>query len=359
MKQEASDSAPSAPPPAVAGVKAILRLLLFAVVVLFLWYLASGITRVPPGEVALVERFGFLQPQAFPPGLLVAWPPPIDRVIRLPGLQILEIELDEWRPRQEDRAEGETPGLIPRASLHPVRDGYSLTGDRNILQGRFVVRFRIADPVAYYLRSSNPETGLAGLVYQSIVKALASRAVDEVWAGERELVAAEIRSGAQVRADLTDLGVEILSVEIRELVPPVWVLPAFQEVLNAQVGAETFVEEALNDAARELPAAEATAFRLRGEAEIAAEALLAQARAEADSFTLLLQEASVDPGVFTRRHRDGAWREIFSRVRAKTLLPATPGGEIRLFLPGYPPASWDAGLPVLPTTPLDLEALEE
>lgn len=349
-------------PPVLAGVRAVLRLLFVAVLALFAWYLFSGITRVAPGEVALVERFGRLASTPEPPGLLLAWPPPVDRVIRIPGQQILEIELNEWAPRQAADEGGDAGGVISRAALHPVRDGYSLTGDRNIVQGRFVVRYRVVDPLAFYLRSMNPEFGLQSFVYRSIVRALASKPVDEVLVEERGRVAAEIMGEVQEQVDAVGLGVEVLAVEIRELVPPLWVISAFEEVVNAQVEAETFVEQALNEAANDLPMAEAEAFRLRGEAEIEAENLVRRAQASAESFRRILAEAQNDPEAFTMRFHAEALGAILGRLRVKNLLPESAAEGMRLLLPGVPPGALDAGLPALPSTPLaplDMEALEE
>jgi membrane protease subunit HflK len=343
------------PPPAVAGVRAILRLLFMAVLVLFVWYLASGIKRVSPGEVALVERLGRVDAVPTQPGLLFSWPPPWNRVVLIPGLQILEMELNEWEPRQDRTVRG----VIQKAALHPVGDGYSLTGDRNILQGRFVVRFRVSDAAAYYLRSSNPDFGLDRMVYQSITNAFALRTVDEVLTGERELVTAEILRETQNQADAAGLGIEVLAVEIHELVPPLWVISSFQEVINAQVEAETFVEAALNDAAGELPAAEATAFRIRGEADISAENVTSVARAGAESFRRLLAEARTDPRVFTSRLRSESLQRIFKGLRATALVPSMQEGGLRLLVPALPPATFDEGLPLMPSAPLNLEDLED
>src|SRR5262249_18007234 len=57
--------------------------------VLFVIYLLSNTTLVQPGDVALVLRLGRLQAetrdaQIKRPGLLSAWPEPIDRVVRVP-----------------------------------------------------------------------------------------------------------------------------------------------------------------------------------------------------------------------------------------------------------------------------------
>lgn len=222
-----------------------------------------------------------------------------------------------------------------------------------------MVRFRVVDATAYYLHSSNPEFALERMVYQSITNSFAQRSVDEVLTRERESLTAEILRETQSRADAARLGIEVLAVEIQELAPPIWVISSFQEVMNAQVEAETFVETALNDAAQELAAAQATAFRIRGDADIAAENLISAARAGAESFRLLLQEASDAPKVFTSRAHAETLQRIFRGLRAKIIVPPIADGSFRLLVPGLPPATFDEGLPAAPSAPLNLQELED
>ncbi len=161
---------------ALAGTIALLRWLLFGLVAL---YLCSGITRVAPHEDALVYRFGRLQRTLHPPGLCFALPAPIDRVVKIPTRTQHELFLNHWAPEEAGPTSvtpaAATPNapttqipasllaVLPAANtgalsagapppgakgLHPVFDGYTLTGDTNLVQARLTLRYRIADPFA-------------------------------------------------------------------------------------------------------------------------------------------------------------------------------------------------------------------
>jgi hypothetical protein len=78
---------------ALAATIKLLRWLLLGLVGI---YLCSGFTRVAPHEDALVYRFGRLQRNVHPPGLLFALPPPIDRVVKVPTRTQHEIFLNAW-----------------------------------------------------------------------------------------------------------------------------------------------------------------------------------------------------------------------------------------------------------------------
>ena len=100
---------------------------------LVLIYLCSGITVIAPNQRGLILRFGHALPKSAPPGLLLAFPPPIDEVVMLPAKSVQEVVLDAWTPNDDSY----------RDSLHPARDPYTITGDVNIIRARFSIRFQL------------------------------------------------------------------------------------------------------------------------------------------------------------------------------------------------------------------------
>ena len=116
----------------LAALRSSIRLLLIGMVALVLAYLVSGITFIGPNEVGMVMYLGKLQPQIHPPGLLLALPPPIDEIIKIPVKTVQEASLDLWATSTTEND----------ASLNPVIQHYSLTGDANIIRARFVLRDR-------------------------------------------------------------------------------------------------------------------------------------------------------------------------------------------------------------------------
>lgn len=285
-------------------------------------YLASGITFVAPGENALILRFGRLLPTVHSPGLVMAWPRPIDVVVRVPGGQMLEIEVADWQPASSGGGAGQP---IPRAAFHPWKHGYTLTGDRNILQGIFTIRYRVTDPAAYALGWQNPQQAMRDILLQALTQELSTVRVDAVLVEERQVLAVRTRDRAQVTSDRLGLGVEWIAVEIRQLVPPVWVASAFAEVVNARIEADTLLQEAKDEKARRLPEAEGVAFRTREEARSQALERVRQAQAEADAFAEIRRAAEEDMSLFMARRHLETLAVVRPRLRAMTLLtPQSP-----------------------------------
>ena len=91
-------------------------------------YLLSGITIVRPDEAAVVLRWGRLVGatpalQEHGPGLLFAFPRPVDRIIRVQVKHVWEVPVRSLASIYEVLSE----------SLDPLTQGYALTGDQNIV----------------------------------------------------------------------------------------------------------------------------------------------------------------------------------------------------------------------------------
>jgi membrane protease subunit HflK len=285
--------------------------------------------------VALVLRFGRLRgavpaEQIHRPGLLWALPRPIDQVLRVPVERIRELEIEGLdRP---DPGPGELPfePLGPR--LDPTVEGFALTADRNVLQTRARVRFRVADPLAYALATADPEGLVRRVVQASLVRLMAETPVDVLLRSRRESLGRELVERAGARLTALGAGVELLGVEIRLLTPPAQLVPDFVAVNGARLDATRSYQEALAYRAQELPGAEGQADRLRAEARIEAAEGLALARGRAASFSALYDEYRTAPEVV----RERLWRETVERTvsaAGRTMYVPPDLEDLRLTVP--------------------------
>lgn len=327
-------------------------------------YAASGVTRVAPHEDALIYRFGRLQRVVHPPGLLLALPAPIDRVVKVPSRTQHEIELAAWMtsaPGSEGNpasaapaaAPAKTGGLPERLSpamlaaladetktvvsvraaargLHPFFDGYTLTGDVNIVRAIFGVRYRIVDPLAY-ASAAQPEARtalLSDIVYEAATVSLAAMRIDLALSGGLESFRSQVRERAQARVDALGLGVELTAFEVHGIMPPKPTNDAFAEVTSAQVEARTTVEQARTHRAQTLPKAMSEDYRIRQQATAEAGELVARAQGQAASFERLLAEYRAAPALVRDRLRAETLEEYLPKVKTQTVLPAGSGANV-------------------------------
>lgn len=319
-----SDPVDASPPSSVeAAVRRTLGLLTLLFLGVLATYLASGCHFIKPGETALVLRFGRLQPQAHGPGLLLAWPTPIDEVRRYPTGGPREIVLDAWRGRDLPRnTPNETDYGPLRHELHPARDGYTLTADSNLLQGVFILRYQITDPALLHRAGGEPDPVLVKLFHHAATRVLARTPVDAVIpAGLDSFRDATLAELGESVAGLK-LGVLVVGLEIRELLPPRPVLPAFNDVNSAKVEGRTYVEEARAHRARVAQAALGEAATLRSRAEAEAAAVLTRARGAANAFVAQREAVAEAPLDFRSRRLAETREEVLPKLRHGTLAPA-------------------------------------
>src|ERR1700680_1854159 len=212
-----------------------------------LLYAVSGITVVKPDEVAVILRWGRLVGatpalQEHGPGLLFSFPRPIDRVVRVQVKHVWEVPVKTLVSADEG-------GF----SLDPVTQGYALTGDQNVVHVDMVARYRLRDPAEWAFYGPDSEDVLRVEVTAAMVRSLGEMGVDRVLAdGRKDLVATATRR-AQAGLDAAHSGLELSSVELTRLSPPVALVSEFDAVQSAFIGAETTKQEAKAFAERAIP----------------------------------------------------------------------------------------------------------
>lgn len=292
---------------------------------LALLYLGSGITAVGEDEVAVVLRFGRVTgstpaDQVHRPGLLFAFPRPIDEVVRVPVERVREVEL-AGLDRGEDAPFAASIDQLPR-SIDPTTEGYALTADRNVLQTRAQIRYSIQNPIAYALESEQAEALLESTVQAALVRVIASTPVDVLVRARREAIGRDTIALATPRLDALGIGVELLAVELtKPLLPPLQLYGDFDAVQGARLeGTRTF-QEALAYRELELPRAEADAARVLADARIESARLLARANARAETFDALVEEHRRAPEALRRRLLEESRSTVFENAGETSFVP--------------------------------------
>jgi membrane protease subunit HflK len=331
--------------------------LLIAVGVLIM--LASGIKSVKPNEAALVLRFGKLvgatrAEQIRGPGLLLAFPYPIDEIVRVPVRQVKEIVIDElWYPtrgglgfpattlndkydlEQIDEMTG-LPLAQMGASIDPVSEGYCLTGDNYILQPLAVVKYQVGDPIEYALNTNAPEEILESVVVEQLTRAIGESAVDEILTREKRALGQRVLHRTQTRLDRLKAGIDVVAIEFKELIPPRHVLQEFQRVVSAAIQSQTIVREAEAYRARELPKAESDGRSTVLQSRADSLQLTAEASVRVTAFKKYLPQYGQSGALLRWRLTKETLEEALAEVKHLYLIPGIDrdGPPIRLLLPG-------------------------
>ncbi len=282
-------------------------------------YALSGITIIRADEVAVILRWGHLVGdtsalQQHGPGLLFAFPRPIDEVVRVQTKRVREVPVLDL-----SAGSGTDNG-----TLDPLTQGYAITGDQNIVHVDVIVRYRVRDPAEWVFYGPESEQVMRVEVTAAMVRSLGEMGVDRVLSDGRKILITTATRRAQAGLDAARSGLEISSLELTRLAPPQALVSEFDAVQSAFIGAETRKKDAQASAESAIPNAHAQADVDVQSARADAAAELAQANGDAAAFRALDKEYRANSSVVRERlYRDGVERAIGSAGTVRWVPPPT------------------------------------
>jgi modulator of FtsH protease HflK len=227
-----------------------MRRLLILLVLVFLAYLSTGISKVGPEERGVVRRFGRVVARPGP-GLWIGFPYGIDRLDRIPVRTARQLAIGYTLEAGEDAG--------------PAPNGQYLTGDQNLIHLRLSLEYAIDDRDGE-LENSLMQSALLDSQLQREAETLAAEwvaghTVDAVLLTGRSMLPQWMLPRMNTRLENQRLGIQIsrLSVELIEAPPEVRL--AFEEVNKAQTSVALRENEARLEANRRQREAEATSYK--------------------------------------------------------------------------------------------------
>jgi membrane protease subunit HflK len=260
-----------------------------------LWFLFTTMHRIAPEERGVVTRFGRYS-HTLSPGIGLTLPAPIDRVQKVNVEEIRNIDL----------------GSAAEETL-------MLTGDQNIIDIAYQVRWNIRDPEQYLYELAQPEDTIRQVAESSMRQVVAQISLNDAIGNKRGEIEARVQEEMQQTLDRYGSGVVIQGVAVRQADPPAAVNEAFKAVTAAQQAAQSDVNQA-----------NAYALQLRQIAQ-----------GEATAFDKVYEQYKLAP-VVTRRRMYYETMERVLRGVDKTIVetpgvtPYLPLGEIRRSAPREP-----------------------
>jgi membrane protease subunit HflK len=283
------------------------RALAIAIVVLLgAWAALSSFYTVQPEERAVVKRFGRVTGIS-DPGLHFKLPFGIDTIQVVATERVLKEEFGFRTVDSTTERSRFEPDDHPDESL-------MLTGDLNIIQVEWVVQYRIADPVQFLYGMRNPVPTLRDLSESVMRRVVGNRIGSDVLTVGRVDIANKARDEIQAAMDRYQNGIRVITVELQDVVPPLRVQPAFNEVNEARQELERMINEATRQANEAIPRAEGTAKRAVAEAEGYATERVNRALGEAARFAALLEEYRGVPEVTRSRLYLETMNDVLPRI---------------------------------------------
>ncbi|WP_419815952.1 FtsH protease activity modulator HflK [Glacieibacterium sp.] len=189
--------------------------------VLGLWVVLTSTYRVDPQERGVVMRFGRYV-ETTDPGFHFKLPSPIDTVIKPPVEQIRSVDI------------GGTDGSA---------ENLMLTGDQNIIDIAYAVRWKIKNPELFLFELAEPEQTIREVAESAMRAEIGHTTLNAAIGPQRAQIADQVRERMQDLLDSYRGGIEVRGVDIKQADPPAAVDEAFKSVSAAQ----QYAQQALNN----------------------------------------------------------------------------------------------------------------
>jgi membrane protease subunit HflK len=254
-------------------------------IVVILWLVLTSFHRVGPQERGVVTFLGKYS-RTLTPGISMTLPAPFEAVTT--------VDVEEIRTIDIGSASAQSENLV-------------LTGDQNIIDLAYSVRWNIRNPELYLFQLSEPDASVREVAESAMRAVLASVSLDDALGAGRTAIEQQVELRMQEILDGYRSGIRIQGVAIKQADPPTAVNDAFKAVSAAQQTAQTYLNEA----------------------RAAAQQVTAKAQGEAAAFDKVYEQYRLSPDVTRRRMYYETMESVLSNVD-KTIVE---GNNVTPYLP--------------------------
>lgn len=234
------------------ALKASFSILKGIMLVLVVLYLFSNVRTVSSHEQALLLRLGKLRPVPYDPGLVWAFPFPVDEIVLLPTKSSNLATIKSHAVRRRPVEEGKKLSELSRgdhSGLDPKVEGALLTADVGLVQVEWRIRYKIDDVAMFATEIKGKELEAAETLIQTLVDTVSIHVAGELTAEEMirtkvDYAQSEIMRRVNKRLDALHSGVHVEVVEMYEPTPPLQVRLAFDRTQQSESAKAKRIREA-------------------------------------------------------------------------------------------------------------------
>jgi membrane protease subunit HflK len=267
-------------------------IILIVIAVAVVAVLLTSFFVVDQTEQSVVLRFGRVH-RVVGPGLQFKMPLGIEKNLNVPT-QVVQTMDFGFRTEQA--------GVNTSFSSRDFsEESLMLTGDLNIIDVEWVVQYRINDPVAWLFNVEEKATTIRDISQSVVNELVGDLPILSVMAASRTQIELDAQEKMQALFDEYGLGIRIITVKLKNIVPPVGrVQDAFEDVNKAVQDMNRLINEGKQQYNQEIPKAEGQAAQQIQIAEGYASERVNNARGDVARFNSV-REAYIESKDVTQR----------------------------------------------------------
>ncbi len=319
----------------------MLKGLMFLVICTFI---ILGGFYVDEGTSVLVRRFGEYKKtpegivKVYEPGTLYYAIPLIDKK-EVINQKARELTFDtEFSPAG---GVARTSKAKPKQKLSPAIDGYTITGDMNIIHSKWKLNYWINDPYAFKTRlqdkatktfnkqtgkeiyRSGPEQLLVETFLNVVVSYTAGTTVDDALKGNLKYVE-RIKQATIKKLNLYDCGIKITGIQLTKPAAPGITIPAFTDVINAKTEYNKKISTAEGIGREIITNTTGRAKEIVNASEVYKQKVISSARSDADNIKELLAKFKDDEeglNIYLNQYHSEVISEVLSKYKPFVIRP--------------------------------------
>ncbi len=291
----------------------LLWLLPLVILVFGSWY------TIQPDEVGVIQRFGRYS-RTETPGLHFKVPL-VETVTKVPVKRQQKMEFG-FRTLQA--------GIQSQYSTRNFYDeSMMLTGDLSIGEIKWIVQYKIQDPVKYLFRVRDVQGTFRNICEAAMREVVGDRSINEVLTTGREEIAISALDMIRELCKQYDTGLSVNRVVLQDVNPPEPVKASFNEVNQAIQEKEKMINQALAQYNKVIPAAKGKALQKIQEAEGYSVRRVNEAQGDVARFRDVLVQYRKAPAITKKRLYFETMQDIIPKIgkivvideKVKSVLP--------------------------------------
>lgn len=219
-----------------------------------LFWISTGVVMVQSHQEAAVFRLGVLQNETLKPGIHINLPYPLDKTEIYDAKTINKMTIGYKSSENIDNVWTENHGDSEYRLL--------LGSGKELVSINIRLEYRISDLKKYLRASASPEKILEARAYELVTERTISTDLDTILSTNRASFSETFFEELSAEMKKNDVGLEVVSVILESIHPPVEVADIYQRFIAAEVDAQRYILEAEGEAAQILAAADVAAHQL-------------------------------------------------------------------------------------------------
>ncbi len=274
-------------------------------IVVFLW-LSTCIIQIDPYSKGAVYRLGSLSEKILEPGLHFVLPYPLDKVDIYNTESVNKLTIGYSSTQDTDNVWTGEHGKNEYKLL--------LGGGDELVSINIRVEYKIKDLKKYLTSTCAPEQFLEAQAYELVTDRTITTSLATLLSTDRDAFAKTFETELGKKLDGYDTGIEIVSIVLESIHPPLEVASVYQEIISAEIEAEEIMISAQCEAETKKAEAQQKYDTAVGEANANHSTKVANARTEIAEFMAGVEAYKTYPSAYRYYKYLGALKNAYGNA---------------------------------------------